>query len=354
MIKKSEHSQKPAKIELLTRVRQSIKKHAMLTGGERVVIGLSGGPDSVCLLHILRALEDEFELDLLALYVNHGLRPKETPEEIKFCGSICGRLNVPFMTQSIDVYSYAKEKGLNKQQAARELRYMVFEGVASQQNAHRIALGHTADDQAETLLLRLFRGSGPTGLSAIPPVRGRIIRPLIDIERKEIERYLGEEGIDFIVDSSNLREEYLRNKIRHSLIPLLRDVNPGIIETLSRTAEIFREEERYFDIIVAEKLMKLVCRKTDTRIELFIGPLETMDKVILRRVLRKAIEQTRGLREVSFVHVEDIIGLIKSGRSGDRLYLPRSIRVIKEYATLILTSEPPVRMETCTIDVPGE
>lgn len=354
MIKKPDHFQKPMKTELLNRVRQTIKKHSMLIGRERVLIGLSGGPDSVCLLYVLRNFKDEFKLDLHALYVDHGLRPNETQREIKFCEDLCKRLNLPFVTRSIEVLSYAKDKRLNKQAAARELRYLVFEEMALKVNAHRIALGHTADDQAETLLMRLLRGSGPTGLSGIPPVRGKIIRPLIDIERREIERYLEEEKADFIVDSSNLREDYLRNKMRLSLIPMLRDVNPSIIETLSKTAEIFREEERHFEIIVAKTLMRLVSRKSDSRIELFLGPLEVMEKVILRRVLRRALEQTRGLREVSFFNIEDIIELIKSGRAGDRLYLPKGIRAIKGYSTFVLTSEPPVKLDTCSIDVPGE
>lgn len=340
--------------DLINKVSATIKKYSMLSEKEKILVGLSGGPDSVCLLYILNNLNDKFMLDLHALYIDHTLRPEETPEEIEFCELLCKRLNVAFLTKSIDVKAYAKEQGLNRQEAARKLRYRIFEETAYEINAHKIALGHIADDQAETVLIRLFRGSGPTGLSGIPPIRGNIIRPLIEIERKEIERFLNERKLDFIVDSSNLKEDYLRNKIRLSLMPMLREFNPNIIETLSRTAAIFREEERYFEIIVAKTLMKLISRKTDTRIELFLVPFEIMDKVIMRRVLRKAIDETRSLRGISFIHIEDIIELIKNGNPGDRLYLPKGIRIIKEYSTLILTSDPSVKLNTYTLTIPGE
>src|SRR3972149_3693055 len=180
------------------------------------------------------------------------------------------------------------------------------------------------------------------------------IRPLIEIERQEIDRYIQEKKIDFVVDSSNLRRDYLRNKIRFSIIPIMKEVNPNIIETLSRTAAIFREEERHFDIIVVKTLMRLISRKSDSRIELFLFPLEAMDKVILRRVLRRAIDETKGLRRINFIHVEDIIDLIKTGKAGDRLYLPKGIRVIKDYSTLIFTTESPVKLDAYTLEVPGE
>jgi tRNA(Ile)-lysidine synthase len=341
-------------MELFEKVKKTIKKYSMLSGGETVLVALSGGPDSVYLLNAMNNLKDEFKLDLHALYVDHGLRPEETPLEIEFCKNLCEKLKLPFIKKSIDVKSYVQEKAMNKQAAARELRYQVFEETAFEIKAHKIALGHTADDQAETLLMRLLRGSGPTGLSGVPPIREKFIRPLIEIERKEIDRDLQEEGIDFIVDSSNLRRDYLRNKIRLSLIPMMKELNPNMVETLSRIAEIFREEERYFKIIVAKTLMRLISRKSDSRIELFLSPLEVMERVILRRALRKAIDETKGLRGINFVHIEDIIELIKTGQTGDRLYLPKGIRVIKDYSTLILTSESPVKLPPYTLEVPGE
>jgi tRNA(Ile)-lysidine synthase len=340
--------------ELFQKVKKIIEKYFMLSGRERVLIALSGGPDSVCLLHILKKLQEEFRLDLHALYVDHGLRPGEAGLEIDFCKNLCAKFKLPFLTKKIDVKCYAKDKKLNIQEAARELRYRAFEETARELNAEKIALGHTADDQAETLIMRLLRGTGPAGLSGIPPVRGKFIRPLIEVQRREIEQYLGEEKIAFIVDSSNLKRDYLRNDIRLSLMPRIKEINPNIVDTLSRTASIFREEERYFEIVVAKALMKLMSRKTNFRIELFLSPLAAMEKIILRRTLRRAIDETTGLRGINFIHIEDISELVKKGKPGDRLYLPHGIRAIKAYSTLILTSEPTVRLNSYTLNVPGE
>lgn len=332
----------------------SIHTHAMLSGGEKVLIGLSGGPDSTCLLSILHGLRDTFRLSLHALYVDHGMRPGETPREIDFCTHLCKNLDIPFTVRTVDVKAFVKAERINTQDGARQLRYKALEEVAYETGAQKVAVGHTADDQAETVLMHLIRGAGTTGMAGIPPVRKYIIRPLIQVERTSIVEYLKEKNIGHIIDSSNVYGDYTRNRIRRTLIPAIREVNPAIIETLSKTAAIFRDEERYFEVLVTKALMKLISRKTDARIELFLSPLEAMDKVIMRRVLRRAIDATRDLRGIGFVHIESVIELIRKGTPGDRLYLPGGIRAIKEYATLMLTSEPPVKMGTYSLPVPGE
>lgn len=341
-------------MNLLGQINTAIKKHSMLSEKDRVLIGLSGGPDSVCLFHALNTLKDEYKLSLHAIYIDHGLRPEEIPHEIEFCKTLCENLGVPFITKSVDVKSYAKEYGLNKQEAARELRYKVFEAVALEIGSNRIALAHNANDQAETFFMRILRGAGQKGLSGIPPARGKIIRPLIEIERKDIEEFLDSISQSFIVDSSNLKKNYFRNWLRLAVMPEFKKQNPALINTISRVCEIVREEDRYLELIVTKTLMKLIPKKTDKLIELFLVPLETMDKVILRRVLRRAIDAVKGLRGIGFVHIEDIIELVKKGDSGDRIYLPKGIRVIKGYATLILTSEQPSQLGAYSLNVPEE
>jgi len=338
----------------LEKVKATIPKYSMLSGGETVLVGLSGGPDSVCLLSVLNALKNELNLKLHAVYVDHGLRPDETPLEIEFCRKLCQEMSLPFIARTIDVKTYAKEQGMNMQEAARDLRYRIFDEVFHGIKADKIALGHTADDQMETFFMRFFRGSGPGGLSGIPPVRAKIIRPLIEVERQEIEEFLEVQGLHYIVDSSNLKEDYFRNRLRLSLMQEFKKINPRMAQTVSRTMDILREEERYFDIAVTKALMKLISRKTDLRIELFLTPMESMDKAILRRVLRRAINETKGLRGMGFVHIEDIMGMIKEGKPGDRLSLPKGLRVIRNYATLVITSEMPQRMETAMLNVPGQ
>ncbi|MFO0753431.1 MAG: tRNA lysidine(34) synthetase TilS [Thermodesulfovibrionales bacterium] len=341
-------------MEFLEKVKKTIGKYGMLAQGDLVLVALSGGPDSVCLLTVLHRLRGEFSLRLAAVYIDHCLRPLEVPGEIRFCAELCASLDVPFATESVDVATYAREKGVNTQEAARELRYCSLQERAASAGACRIALGHTADDQAETLLMRLFRGAGPTGLSGIPPVRNAIIRPLIEAERNEIEDFLAAERQGYVIDSSNLKDKYTRNRIRHLVLPAARSINADLVKTLARTADIFREEERYFEALAAKTLMKLVSRKTDTAVELFLAPMEAMDRVLLRRVLRRAVDAAEGLRGVGFLHVEEIAELIKGGKAGDRIYLPRALRVIKGYSTLLITADTPERLGEYVLNGPGD
>ncbi len=342
------------KKNITDKVKDTLAKYSMTSGGDKILVGLSGGADSICLLALLHILKGELGIDLSAAYIDHGLRPDETPAEIAFCSRICGERKIPFDTRKIEVKSHAAAEGMNKQEAARVLRYKALEEMAAETGANKIALAHNADDQAETLLMHLARGSGPLGLAGIPPVRGRIIRPLAETERGEIEDFLTKEGLDYITDSSNLKNDYLRNRVRHFIIPAFKNINRDFIGAVLRTTNIFRDEERYFEILVTKTLMKLISRKSDSCIELFLAPTEYMDTVLLRRVLRRAIAETKSLRGLGLDHIEDLIRLIKSGRSGDRIYLPHSIRAIKSYATLILTSEPPARLTEYAINEPGE
>ncbi|HYQ47582.1 MAG TPA: tRNA lysidine(34) synthetase TilS, partial [Thermodesulfovibrionales bacterium] len=256
--------------------------------------------------------------------------------------------------KSIDVVSFKKERRLNLHEAARELRYQAFRDAALEVRASRIALAHTADDQAETFIMRLTRGSGPAGLSGIPIMRDNIIRPLLEVEREEIARFLRERDVVPVTDSSNLREDYFRNMVRMSVMPVLKRSNPNLIRSLCHTMAILREEEHYFGILVTRTLMKLISRKTEKKIELFLAPMEAMETVILRRVLRRVISEIMGLRGIAFGHIEDIIGLIRNGAAGQRLRMPNGIRVIREYALLSVTTEEPCRIAEYALSVPGE
>ena len=340
-------------MDIIAKTKATMLKYSMLSRGDGVLAALSGGPDSVCLLVILDRLKEHFGVNLYASYIEHGLRPGETPAEIDFCKKLCLSLNVPFSVKSVDVKSFAKAQGLNKQEAARELRYKALSEAAHTAGAAKIALGHTADDQAETVIMRLLRGAGTLGLSGIPPVRKNIIRPIIGIERKEIERFLDAEQIGFLIDSSNREDKYMRNKIRRSIMPALKGLGPDMTITIARTADIFREEDSYLELQTTKALMKLIGRKTDTAIELLFLPMERMDKAIIRRIIRRAVSAVEGLRGIGFIHIEALLELIKSGHSGDRLYLPRGVRAIKGYSTLTITSDHTSAVETHTIEGPG-
>lgn len=323
----------------------------MLSDGDSVIVSLSGGPDSVCLLHALNTLKSLYNLFLRAVYVDHGLRPKETPAEISFCKSLCKEWGIDLIIKNIDTVSSPLVAELGRQGAARELRYSVIAEAADETNSDRIALGHHENDQAETLLINLLRGSGMTGLGGIPPVRNNVIRPLIEIEKDEIIEYLSSKNIHYMTDSSNLKNDYLRNRIRSHIIPELKKLNPKVIKSISRTSEIIREENAHLEATVTRTLIKLFSRKTDSRVELPLTPMETMPVYLLRRILRRAIDEAKELRSLSFQNIDDISRLIKHGTSGDRINLPHDLRAIRNYSVLIITSEKPVRLKKYSLHV---
>lgn len=349
-------------MDFIKRAKKTITEHGMLSPGDHVLIGLSGGPDSVCLVVVLNILRKEFKLKLDAVYINHGLRPGDVENEAAFCRQFCENRSITFHERTVNVKKHAEETGSNIQGTARELRYKMFEAVAAETGAMKIALGHNANDQAETVLMRLIRGSGRRGLTGIPPVRGRIIRPLIDMGRRDIEEFLagvageahGTSGRPYILDASNFKEEYLRNWIRLSLLEEIKKRNPAVVHDICRSAEIIREEDEYLELQVTKTLMRLISRKGDSSLELFVNPLETLPKPLLRRVLRRAIEATKGLRGISFTHGEDIIRLIREGKAGDRIHLPGNLRAVKEYSLLKITSEDVASVGEYTVRPPCE
>lgn len=340
-------------MDLVEKVLNTIMKYAMLSRGDTVLVALSGGADSVSLLTILCRLREQLGIALNATYIDHGLRPDETPDEIKFCRNLCGSLGVPFSSGSVDVINFAAGHGMNRQEAARELRYKALEEMALAAGACRIALGHTADDQAETVIMRLTEGTGTLGLSGIPPVRKNIIRPLIGITRQEIEAFLSAERKGFITDSSNLKHKYMRNRVRHTVMLPLKALAPDVVTAIARTADILREEDLYLENQVTKALMKLISRKSGTAIELFVLPLEKMETPLARRVLRRAVSAVKGLRGISFLHIEAILDLVRTGRAGSRICLPQNLRAIKGYSTVTITADSPQVLGTYLVEGPG-
>lgn len=217
-------------------------RYEMLPEGTRVLCACSGGADSVCLLHLLRSMDG---IGVVCAHFNHGLRGAESDRDEAFVKELCDRLGVPCVTGHGDVRGYAAERGLGIEEAARELRYAFLERTAKEQGCSRIATAHNAEDNAETVLLNLIRGTGGRGLGGIPPVRGKLIRPLLTVTRAEIETYLAEHGLPHVEDSSNASDDYTRNRIRHRILPLLREENPAAVENIGAAAELARQDEEY-------------------------------------------------------------------------------------------------------------
>ncbi len=320
---------------LLKKVRKTIEKYSMLKKGDRVLIGLSGGTDSMALLHILCKLKGEYNLQLVVGLLNHGLRREESDRDERFVEDVCKKLNIRCYSKKIKS-GCLKIKGLSIEESARKARYKYFDELVRRLRCNRIALGHNADDQAETVLMRFIRGSGLKGIGGIPPVRkrGLIIRPLIEVWRSEIEEFLKKEGIPFVLDSTNKSMDFLRNRYRHELIPFIeKNFNPNIKKSLVRMAEIFRKDEELLNekIKLSESFYKKEAMGIVINLDVFKG-LSRGEKL---RIIRKAIEDLLGdLRHFNAVHFQDILKVSETQKPNQRIYLPRQLMAVREYKML--------------------
>jgi len=324
---------------------------------DTVVAAVSGGPDSLCLLDLLRERASADHFQLVVAHLNHGLRP-EAEEEARFVGQLAAAWGLPVVIRKIDLNSVRRRERLSTQVAARQARYAFLEEVASERGAHWIALGHHADDQAETVLMRLLRGSGGHGLAGIPFMReGRFIRPLLPFTRSEIVRHLEERKIPFVQDSSNFDRKYMRNRIRHELLPLLESYNPRIRQTLCREAGLLREDDELLEEILKQSLSSLLIRSSDG-LALSLEGLRGLHPALHGRVIRQAIQDCRGhLRGITEEHVRSVQRLI-AGPVSRRRPLPGKIVVERGYDRLsFYRGNPPERSMadlSVSLSVPGE
>lgn len=309
-------------LSLLEKFRRTLKKYRMLSPGDRVLVAVSGGPDSMALLRALCLLGNEYALQLRVAHLDHGTRP-ETDQELLFVQRIAQELGLPCSVRTVDVPAYRRARSLSLQEAGREVRYRFFEEEAAAHGCSRIALGHTANDQAETVLMRLLRGSGSRGLSGIPPLRGPYIRPLIEVTRPEIEEFLRDQGVTYLLDPSNRKPLYLRNRIRLDLLPGLHEYNPNLLQTLTRLADILRQEDRYLEEHCQGLLADLLLERNERRLVLDRKRLMELPLAIQRRILREGIRQMKGdLRSISQGHLEELLKGLEGEEAGKRYPLP--------------------------------
>ncbi len=329
-------------MELLREVRANIQRCRMVAQGDKVVVAVSGGPDSVVLLHLLYCLMDDLGISLHVAHLNHMFRGAESEADAFFVAGMARRYQLPATVEAFDVPAYLNEKRLPAQVAAREVRYRFLDEVAKNTGASKIALAHQADDQAETILINFLRGAGAAGLKGILPVRDNyFIRPLLTVRRNEIERYCDEMRLPFRRDSSNLKPVYLRNRIRMELLPLLEnEYNPGIISALLRLGEICREEDAYLEEQAVKAYRSAGKNDGHGMISLSLDQLKEMPKAVLRRVLRLAWRDLTGSgRDLSFGHTKAALDLLDSEITGSSAALPAGIVVTRSYATLDLSAE---------------
>jgi tRNA(Ile)-lysidine synthase len=319
---------------IITTVRETIERSAMIAPGEKVLIAFSGGPDSTALLYILLELKEELQCELCAAHLNHGLRGREADEDEYWCAAIAGRLGVEFRSARVDVRTEAEKTGGNLEEVGRDMRYRFLEEAADHMGAARIATAHTRDDQVETVLLRLVRGGALTGLRGMRAVRGRLIRPLIDVDSTEVVSYLQERGILYRTDSTNLDERFSRVVIRRSVLPKLRRLNPSLNRTVAAAAEIIGDEDNLLSEL-AEAILNEILEKGVEPPAIRLEPFRELHPALQRRVLRRLFLRMRGsLRALSLSVVEavrrcalglgpgaDIDGVWTAVRRGGRLII---------------------------------
>ena len=322
--------------ELITRVERTVRRQRLFMPGDTLVVGLSGGADSSALLDLLSRLPD-FNLHLIAVHLNHTLRGAESDADEEFCRAAASRYAVPFESRRVDVTKMAADSRMNLEDAGRRARIEFFDDVRTKYGAAAVVLAHHADDQAETVLIRLLRGSGMTGLSGMAYRNSRgYLRPLLEISRFDIEQYLHAHGLNWREDASNCDTAYLRNRVRHQLLPLLEEYNPAIRSCLAATASILSHDEALLGEL-AEQAFAGSCSLEEGRVVCSIGLLRTLNPALRRRVLRYALKQLTGtLAGVSLRHVVALCDLIDSGRPNSRLALPHEVAAVREYDLLLL------------------
>jgi tRNA(Ile)-lysidine synthase len=312
---------------LVRRVGEFVRRHRLIQPGDRVLVAVSGGPDSVCLLTVLAELRDGGwipGLQLHAAHVNYGLRGADSETDEALVREVGARMGVPVSCERVQV---AKEQA-SLQRQARDIRYAFFARVLREYGLATVATGHTADDQAETVLLWLVRGSGTKGLAGIPVMRvmenvpgSRVVRPLLEVSREEVLAYLVSCGIPYRLDASNVTALYRRNRIRHELLPLLRSLNPRIVEGLARTAEILSADAAGLEAVESDRWKEILIEAAPGRVVLSRQCLATQSVGLQRRVVRRALALVRGRATgLTFRHVEALL-------DGRRRALPGGIRV---------------------------
>ncbi|MBQ8696333.1 MAG: tRNA lysidine(34) synthetase TilS, partial [Clostridia bacterium] len=306
--------------DLSTTVLATADRYGMLPNGARICVALSGGKDSVALLHVLYSLAPRRALTLSAVHINHGIRGAEADRDEEFCRGLCVRLGIPFVSHRFDVPALAAEDGTGIEECARGVRYGVFDRMLVEGEVDRVATAHHAADSAETVLFNLARGTTLRGAAGIPPVRGGYIRPMIDCTPRQILEYISGMGLNYVEDSTNSDTNYTRNLIRAKVMPVMNEVNGAFLRHIRDFSERAAEDNDFLD-----HLAKWF--KTDD-----ISVLQTLHVSILRRVLSLLCD---GL-PVTGVHIDSMVELIGRGGQGERVSLPRGMSAVIDRGRLVL------------------
>ncbi|WP_250675370.1 tRNA lysidine(34) synthetase TilS [Paraclostridium ghonii] len=327
---------------IVDRVRSTINKYNLLQKGDKIVLGLSGGPDSVCLLHVLKQIEEEYDISIYAAHLNHQIRGIEAQKDVMYISSLCDNLGIKFFVKSINVPEYCKKHGLSIEEGARKLRYEMFYEIKQKTKSNKIAIGHNLNDQAETILMRMMRGTGLQGLKGIEYKRDdTIIRPILDIERSSIEAYCEENNLNPRIDSTNLENIYTRNKIRLDLIPYMQEnFNTNVIESICRMGNNLKLDSDYIEQEGNKKFEEVSKLNDNESVEIILDKYIDLHKAIKSRIIRNAIKYILG--DTNFVdqkHIEDVLNLENIDKINKKLVLPRGLFVYRNDDSILVTTE---------------
>jgi tRNA(Ile)-lysidine synthase len=316
---------------LILKIKKTIVDHKMVEPGDVVLIGVSGGPDSVALLRGLIELKQELSIELAIAHLNHSARGEESDRDAQFVKVLGEALQIKTLIEKKDVPAEHEASKTSFQETARNLRMDFFQRTMGQVGANKIALGHTADDQVETVLMNLLRGSGLKGLGGMNPIRSPYIRPLFYCYRSEVVGFLDDRGFSYCKDSSNEKADYLRNRIRLKLIPFLQEnYNPRISENLFETSGILRAENNYLKTLEDQEFNRAVSRSGENdSLSVDIEYFSALPLALKRRLVRSTIQSIKGdLRRISFFHIQEVLHLFDKSQKGKKIDLPDNLEVM--------------------------
>lgn len=321
---------------MLNQIREYIRQQHMFHKGDRVVVGVSSGADSMCLLSVLMKIQKEYSLTLFVVHVNHQIRGTEANLEEQYVHDFCVRNNIHVHCVQRNVQAIAKRIGCSVEEAGRKVRYEIFQEECDQENCHKIAIAHNMNDNAETVLFHLFRGSKIEGMSGIHSVNQKIVRPLLQTKRETIEAFLKQEGISYCTDSSNLSLDYTRNKIRNRILPYVREeINERAIEHIVSFAREMEHVSAFLNRLTDTVYPQIVNQK-DNRAELNLELLKQQDPILQRSIMKRAIETVcRAKKDIEEIHVQSALELANK-QTGKKISLPYHIIVQRGYTTLIV------------------
>ncbi len=321
------------------KVVNTIKRYEQIKSGDTIVVGVSGGPDSICLLNVLKNLQNELKINIVVAHINHMIR-KEADSETEFVQDFCKQRDIKCFVKKADVLQIAKEKKLGTEEVGRKIRYDFFEEVKNLVGGNKIATAHNANDNAETVLMNFLRGSGSTGLKGIEPIRdNKLIRPIIECTRQEIEQYCNEKDLNPKYDKTNQENIYTRNKIRNMLIPYIQEnFNPNIIETINRMSNLIATDEMYFKSIVKQSYKETFISRTEKEIILDLKKFNVLEKVIKSRLIIYTINELLGTTNgIEKIHIEDVIKLCKNNIGNKYLTPNKNIKIMIKNKKIFFT-----------------